>query len=125
MLEDAITGRKIETVPYIREFERRRAKLTTAEWDAIVGALTAQLDTTSVGKSISASWIPGSDWTGTVYMPIYTNACGCNFEAAALFLGSIVKWSVIHHDSQWRSVKQPKSKNDPDGVETTLYWRVD
>ena len=125
MLEDAITGRAIETVPYAKDFERRRARLSEDDFDAVVDALTKQLDSVPVGKSTSVSWIPGSDWTGTVFMPIYTHACGRNFEAAALFLGSLMKWVVIHHPSNWRSVKQPKAKGDPEGIETTLYWRVD
>lgn len=120
-----MTGRQIESVPYAKEFEKRRAKLTEAEFDAIIAALTAKLDQTPVGKSISASWIPGADWRGTVYMPIYAKACGHSFEAAALFFGSVMKWTVIHHPSNWRSIKQPKAKTDPDGIETTLYWRVD
>ena len=125
MLEDAITGRAIESISHAKDFDRTRARLRSADFEAIVDALNAQLDAVPVGKSISASWIPGADWTGTVYMPIYTDACGRNFDAAALFLGSLMKWVVIHHDSHWRSVKQPKSKKSPDGIETTLYWRVD
>jgi hypothetical protein len=125
VLEDAITGRAIESVPYAKDFERRRARLSNADFYAIADALTAQLDAVPVGKSTSVSWIPGADWTGTVYMPIYTDACGHNFEAAALFLGSLMKSVVINHGSHWRSVKQPKAKTNPDGIETTLYWRVD
>jgi hypothetical protein len=121
MLEEAITGRRIDVVPHLKEFERRRSRLTSAEFDAVLDALTLKLEETPVGKSISASWIPGADWTGTVYMPLYAKACGHDFVAAALFFGSVMKWAVIHHDSHWRSNKQPKAKNDPDSV----YWRVD
>jgi len=125
VLEDAITGRAIESVPYAKDFERRRARLRSTDDDAIVAALTAVLDQVPIGRSISASWIPSADWTGTVYMPIYADACGHNFEAAALFFGNLLKCVVIGHHSNWRSIKQPKSKKDPDSIQTTLYWRVD
>lgn len=125
MLEDAITSRKITKLPYEDDFDARCARLTHPERDAIVAALEKKLAEIPVGKAISASWIPGSDWTGTVFMPIYTKACGRDFETAALFFGKLFQWTVIHHASLWRSIKQPKSKNDPDGVETSLYWRAD
>ncbi len=40
------------------------------------------------------AWIPGSDWTGTVFQPIYEKACKCNREAAAEFFG-LIFWAVL------------------------------
>ena len=125
MLEDAITGRRIKSLSYPKDFDRLRARLTEAEFDAITEALNQKLDETPIGKSNSVSWIPGSNWMGTVFMPIYTKACRGDEGASALFLGNAMKLTVICHGSLWRSVKQPKLKTDPEGIETTLYWRVD
>jgi len=125
MLEDALTGRRIDVLPFEGKFKHQRARLERDEDDAIVREIRSRLDAVPVGKAISASWVPGADWTNTVFAPIYSKVCGCDFDASALFLGSFFQALVIEHSSLWRKVKQSTHGAEQDAAETTLYWRVD
>ena len=60
--------------------------ISDADYDKIVEAINEQIDSHDVN---TAGWIPGSDWTGTVYEPLYY-ACGRNETQAGLFFGLIV-----------------------------------
>jgi hypothetical protein len=120
-----VTGRRITRVPHANELAAMLARMSDAEIEAINAALDAKLEEVQPGKAISASWIPGHDWTGTPYMPIYAKACREDFAASAGCLGKIFMSRVIAHPDLWRSIKQPKDKKDPDGIETTYYWRTE
>jgi hypothetical protein len=125
MLEEVLTGRQITEVPHMKELESMLGRMSAAEIEAINTALDAMLEEVQPGKAIAASWIPGSDWTGTPFLPIYIKACRRDFMASAGCLGKIFMSRVIDHPELWRSIKQPKDKKDPDGPETTYYWRTD
>jgi hypothetical protein len=45
----------------------------------------------------TSSWIPGANWTDTVFQPIYENACRYDPEAAAKCFGLIL-WAVLLDD---------------------------
>lgn len=126
MLRDAITGREITSVYDPVEFKLLQARLPQEGLDRIVTELVRQLDEVLVGGTISASWIPGHDWVGTIYMPIYEKVGRQDEKLSALFFGTLMQDTVIHHKSWWSRVKTPKApQKDPEGMEITLYWRVD
>ena len=62
------------------------ARLTTSDYEKIVEALCVKIDASDINTS---SWIPGNDWTGTVYEPIY-HACRDNKTSSGLFFGLIL-----------------------------------
>ena len=122
MLQD-MWGKEIKTVGRGQDFQRAIARMSIQEYERIRAELRSKLALVEPGKATAASWIPGHDWTGTVYEPIYTKACQRNYDASAMLFGQIFKLEVIHHGALWSTVKQPKHKDDPDGVEIALYWR--
>jgi len=84
--------------PYEDEFKIWRSRLTNEQYDRIL----RELDSRVSGDEIhTSSWMPGSDWTGTVFDPIYSIACRCDEEASAKFFGLIL-WEVIKsRDDVW------------------------
>ena len=58
----------IHQIPHAADFQRWRSKLTDDEFGAIQSELNSRIDG---GEIHTSSWMPGSDWTGTVYDPIY------------------------------------------------------
>jgi hypothetical protein len=38
----------------------------------------------------TAGWMPGNNWSGSVFEPIYTKACGMNEEESGLCFGLFV-----------------------------------
>lgn len=66
---------KIDHVPHSAEYQRWRAELDRVDpgaYDRIHDSLDSRFDEREVDTS---SWIPGADWTGTPFEPIYY-ACG-------------------------------------------------
>ena len=86
MLVSVATGLKVEKLPHAHDYARWRKHISDADYDKIVEAINEQIDSHDVN---TAGWIPGSDWTGTVYEPLYY-ACGRNETQAGLFFGLIV-----------------------------------
>lgn len=101
------------------------ALLSLQEQQAIELALQQKLDSIGKEDSVSASWVPGSDWTGTPYFPIYTTACHGNFSEAAKLFGQVFKKAIIDHSGEWACVKQETSrpKHGLKQVKVLLYWR--
>lgn len=60
------------------------------------------------GETVYSSAIPGKDWTGTVYDPIYQ--CLQDENQSRLFFGLLV-WDVaVHRDDNWYF--KPKDKDE-------------
>ena len=86
MLISADNGRQVTELPHKVEFDRWMSQLPEADYNRIVQALIVKFDQSEVNV---AGWIPGHNWIGTVYEPIY-NAVNGNVEQAGMFFGLIV-----------------------------------
>lgn len=95
----------IDSVPYEQHFRAIRARIKNNDYEDIVAALNAKIDGDEIHTS---SWMPGSDWYGTVYWPIYV-ACRENEEVAAKFFGQVV-WTVfMDRPEDWASGRYEKN----------------
>lgn len=79
MLIDIETGKPITRIPYRREFDALRSRLSDAEFNAMVVRVNDLIDA-SGAEIATAGWLPGSDWTGTPFEPIYTTAARGDLE---------------------------------------------
>lgn len=86
MLYSIDTGKYVTRVPHKTDFDKWMEKLSEEDYEKIEEALNNKIDQNDVN---TAGWIPGHDWTGTVYEPIY-EACGRNVTQAGMFFGLIV-----------------------------------
>jgi len=84
MLYSIGSRREVRRIPHRHFYETYRRRLTDAEYQAIYDELNKRIDSNEVHTS---SWIPGANWMGTVYQPIYDTACRCNQELAAQLSG--------------------------------------
>ena len=119
MLYSIDSGKKISRIPYLRDYERWRSRLTDAEYNAIYDELMSHITGSEIKTS---SWIPGSDWTGTVYQPIYDKACSQDENASAKFFGLILWHVFMEHDECW-SFGHYKLNNIP--IDGLTYFRID
>ena len=55
---------------------------------------------------VVAGFIPGSDWTGTVWQPIYDDACHGQEDHSAMFFGLLVCQVLIDRKETWYFLKQ-------------------
>jgi hypothetical protein len=92
--------KRIRDVPHHADYQRWVTRLNHINPQAlqrICHELDQRFDTQDVDTS---SWIPGADWSGTVFEPLYL-ACGQDEVAAGLFFGLIVWHVVMDRDDCW------------------------
>ena len=73
-------------MPHKAEFDKWMKNLSAADYQVIAEELNNRIDESDIN---TAGWLPGHDWSRTVYEPIYT-ACGNNVSQSGLFFGLIV-----------------------------------
>src|SRR5580704_15488799 len=88
----------ITDIPHRPDYNRWRSNLSDNQYQAIFDELVARIGDSEVKTS---SWIPGSDWQGTVFQPIYEDACGYDQGAAARFFGLILWHVMLEHEAVW------------------------
>ena len=119
MLYSPDSQKYINHIPHQKEFDAWTKRLDQSELDAIVDELTKKID----GDEIhTAGWLPGSDWTGTVFAPIYDKACKSDFESAAKCFGIFV-WKIImeRQNDVWAFGKYEK-EGVP--IESMTYFKI-
>lgn len=79
------------------DFKRWRSQITDSDYQTIKDELIKHISADDVHTS---SWIPGSNWHGTVFEPLYY-ACSGNETYAAFFFGLILFEVMIEHPDCW------------------------
>ena len=120
MLIDIDTGSQISRVPYPSDFDRLRQHLTDAEFDTMVARINELIDDAG-GEIATAGWLPGSDWTGTAFAPIYTKAARGYYDRSAMFFGQLVWYTIMNRPERWGS-----GRYDLDGrqIGSRTYFRL-
>jgi len=120
MLIDISTGKPINRIPYKTQFDTLRQRLSQVEFDGMVARINQLIDEAG-GEIATAGWLPGSDWNGTPFQPIYEKATRRDANRAALFFGQLVWYTVMNRPEQWASGRYEK-----DGIEigSRTYFRL-
>ncbi|MBI4502823.1 MAG: hypothetical protein HY700_16885 [Gemmatimonadetes bacterium] len=119
MLISMDTGKKVKRIPHRVDYERWISRLTTQELDDIRAELTRRI---TGGEVHTSSWIPGSDWRGTVFQPIYERACNKDERAAALCFGLILWVLMMDRPDRWSYGRYEKNGIPIEGL---TYFRLD
>ena len=117
MLIDPATRKSITTIPHLTAYRAWCSKLSGAELQVIKDELDSRIKGSEIETS---SWMPGSNWTGTVFDPIYVKACSLNEEAAAKMFGLILWEVVMNRPEQWACGRYQKDGIDIRGM--TYFW---
>jgi hypothetical protein len=113
------SGKRITRIPHKQEYDIWRSRLTDEQFDAIYSDLMSRIEGSEIQTS---SWIPGAHWGGTVFHPIYENACRMDQSAAAKFFGLILWKVVMDHEEPWSFGRYEK---DGIPIEGLTYFRLD
>lgn len=111
---DSQTYMKPGYVPHSKSYELWKSRLTGEELAAMKTELSRRLDACEVTVS---SWIPGNDWAGTVFEPLWSKAALQNENVAALAFGLVLWETLMERDEVWGFVKW-------DGTGGTAYFRI-
>ncbi|MEG2001375.1 MAG: hypothetical protein RR053_08300 [Evtepia sp.] len=117
-------SRKITSVPHAKENAGMLNSISEADMDAIVAELNRRIDEVANVKDkkiITAGWIPGHDWSGTVWNPIYEAAKHDKTRSGLLF-GAIVFGVMMDRDDDWSFIKDQTDDGKNDGI---TYFRID
>jgi hypothetical protein len=113
--------RQIDHVPHPVDYRRWSQALDRIDTHAY-HRIHDQLDQRFEGREVdTSSWIPGSDWTGTIFQPIY-HACGEDEATAALFFGLLVWQVVMDREDCWSFGRYEK---DGIPIRGLTYFRID
>ncbi|MBK0075554.1 hypothetical protein [Bacillus sp. S56] len=97
MIISVDTGKIKTKLPYQKDYDKWKANLSSDDLRHIKFVLNQMID----GDEIHTSgWMPGSNWMGTVFEPIY-HACNRNQTQAALFFGLIVYRVFMDRQETW------------------------
>lgn len=98
MLYSIDTGKYVKSLPHKRDFDRWKSHISDADYQKVVDAINEKIDGNDIN---TAGWLPGSDWTDTVYEPLYY-ACGRNQTQSGMFFGLIVfETLMLREDKVW------------------------
>ena len=112
------TERKISHIPHQARFDAWCSRLTPDQLQAIRTELQRRIEGDEVHTS---SWIPGRDWAGTVWRPIYTDACHHNRDAAGRCFGLFVWEAFMKHPEDWSFGQYRANEIEPRGM---TYFRI-
>ena len=104
----SIEGKITETVWHKKFFYASKNWLSDSEYQAMVDELNKNIQQSIDDNSdiVVSSFIPGSDWRGTVWDSIYTKACGFDFDHSAQFFGLLMCQVLIDRKETWYYIKQ-------------------
>lgn len=116
----SIDGKRITDIPRRRQqqFNMWCSNLADSDYNKVVEAINEYVDAVPLDKPFVSSFIPGRDWMGTVYEPLYF-ACGQSEEQSGWFFGLIVWQVMIDRPEEWVF----KISDKEDDVLGTTYWR--
>jgi len=118
MLYSIEQERYIDRVPHESLYKAWIKEMTEVEKRFIFEKLNSMIDSDEIHTS---SWMPGNDWTGTVFLPIYAKACHQDESAAAMCFGLIV-WDVLmRREDVWGFGRYFEGKNTVGGM---TYFRL-
>jgi hypothetical protein len=110
---------EIIKIPHRRKFDTWRSRLSDLEYQAIIDDLNSRIEGTEIQTS---SWMPGSDWSGTVFQPIYEKACKfCETESAKFF--GLIVWVVFMKRLEWWSFGRYEKNGIP--ITGITYFQID
>lgn len=119
MLFSIDANRYIHEIPHEKDYRRWRKNLTDEQFEAIRAELRGKIDG---GEIHTSSWIPGNDWSGTVYDPIYTVACEMSHAESGKCFGLFL-WIVLQeHPDTWAFGRYEKNGVPINGL---TYFKLD
>ena len=120
MLIDVHTGRSVDLVPYRAQFDTLKSRLSSAEFDAMLEHINELIDA-SGAEIATASWLPGGDWTGTPFEPIYRKAAPGDSDRSAMFFGQLVWYAIMRRPDRWASGRY---ELDDKQIRSRTYFRL-
>jgi hypothetical protein len=112
----------ITRIPHEREYRSWVSRLDNADITAINEEFEKRIEAKKNPEVVTSSWLPGSDWTGTPFIPIYEKAARRDRTAAGMCFGLMLWQFFMEHPESW-SFGRYKLNEVP--IEGLIYFRID
>jgi hypothetical protein len=119
MLYNSDTKELIERIPHLAEYNEILSRLKQEEILDIKAEINIKVGIEEVKVS---GWLPGSDWTGTPFAPIFV-ACKSNRELAGKIFGLFVWDVMMKRTDDWSFIRGAKIGEVP--IESTVYFKIE
>jgi len=98
----------VNTVWHKAFFDASKSRLSNEEYKSMVDELNMIVQKSIDEKSdiVVSSFIPGNNWSNTVWDAIYSKACGYDEEFSAKFFGLLLCQVLINREETWFFIKQ-------------------
>ena len=120
MLIDIESGAEIKKIPYRTTFNLLEKRLSQKQFADVVAEIKQRIEDAG-DEIVTAGWLPGADWSGTPFQPIYETAALQNKEVAAKMFGLMVWYTIMHHPDRWGSGRFEK---DGRPLSSRTYFRL-
>ena len=114
--------KQITRVPHDRDNRPIINRIPPEQLQAIFDELNRLIDEVvdTPEELITAGWLPGSDWTGTVWDAIYV-AANRDHSRAAMVFGALVFETIMERPEDWSLGKYQVDGRD---IGSTTYFRI-
>jgi hypothetical protein len=112
---------KVTTIPHERDYRIWMSRLDPADILEIENEFEKLVDAAEK-EVVTSSWLPGSDWTGTPFYPIYEKAARSDVEAAGKCFGLMLWGYFMQHPANWSFGRYEK---DGVPIQGMTYFRID
>ncbi len=117
-LKDLDSGKTIEKMPFNADFKKYLSRMDPSEIHAIRSTLTGMIKGREV---VTAGWLPGNNWTETVFQPIYEKAARGSYDMSAKCFGLFVWEAFMNHPETWTSGRFYKDGKE---IGSRTYFRI-
>ena len=118
MLWDVHNNKEIKRIPHQQEYSIWQSRLTPSQIEGIKTEIRRRIQGDEIA---TAGWIPGNNWTGTPFFPIYSTACLCDEAASGKCFGLMVWVTLMEHEEYW-GFGRYELGNLP--IESMTYFKV-
>lgn len=108
-----INGNRITHNPHYEEYLTWKNRLTEKDFVEIKNELNSRMSEKEVHTS---AWIPGNNWEGTVFAPIFHIACGGDYELSGMCFGLFLWYIMQERDDSWYVM-------DSENVKGKVYFK--
>ena len=112
----------IKKIPHERDNITIIKRIPKEKLELIIKELNHKIDEVadSPNEIITSGWIPGNDWSGSIWEPIYI-AAEKDFSRAGMIFGALVFETMMNRKEDWSLGKYQVNGHD---IGSTTYFRI-
>ncbi|MEE9615332.1 MAG: hypothetical protein V3W31_10360 [Thermodesulfobacteriota bacterium] len=110
-----LKGEALTNMPHKEQYDNWMQNLGRDDYRGVLDAIHDVLDDArDKSEPVYSARIPGREWEGTPYKPIYI-ACNKDWNASRLFYGQLCWEAVQSHEADWTVIAEERGDDQQGG----------